>query len=161
MAVYPQAGRAYTGCMRKFLFTALAAAAMSGAVALSQERPVPKDSARISIPGCARGTRFIVGRSPGHEPIRSGIAPGRRFRLNGKKDTIQAIKKQEGMMIEVTGLVRQADLGGPGGVEIGGVRIGGGPPQAGVADVRRNTGGLDPVLDVETWRPLAEGCPRR
>ena len=33
-------------------------------------------------------------------------------------------------MIEVTGLVRQADLSGPGGVSVGGVRIGGGPPQA-------------------------------
>jgi hypothetical protein len=55
--------------------------------------------------------------------------------------------------------VRQADLGGPGGVEVGGVRIGGGPPQAGVADPRRNMGSLDPVIDVESWRPLAEACP--
>ena len=64
-------------------------------------------------------------------------------------------------MIEVTGLVRQADLSGPGGVSVGGVRIGGGPPQAGVADPRRNMGSMDPVIDVESWRPLAEPCPNK
>ena len=84
--------------------------------ALAQERPVPKDSSRISIPGCAVGTKFIVGRAPSHEPVRSDIEPGRRFRLNGKKDVINDIKKQQGTMIEVTGLVRQSDLGGPGGI---------------------------------------------
>jgi hypothetical protein len=63
-------------------------------------------------------------------------------------------------MIEVTGLVRQSDLREPGGVNVGGVRIGGGPPQAG-AGGRGNIGTLDAVLDVESWRPLAESCPRQ
>jgi hypothetical protein len=70
------------------------------------------------------------------------------------------IKKQQSMMIEVTGLVRQSDLAGPGGVSVGGVRIGGGPPQAGRADGRQNVGTLDAVLDVESWRPLSTACPR-
>jgi hypothetical protein len=126
----------------------------------AQERPIPKDSARISIPGCATGTRFIVGRAASHEPVRSDIPPGRRFRLNGKKDLINEIKRQQGSMIEVTGLVRQSDLREPGGVNVGGVRIGGGPPQAG-AGGRGNIGTLDAVLDVESWRPLAESCPRQ
>jgi hypothetical protein len=126
----------------------------------AQERPVPKDSSRISIPGCAVGTKFIVGRAPSHEPVRSDIEPGRRFRLNGKKDVINDIKKQQGTMIEVTGLVRQSDLGGPGGISVGGMRIGGGPPQAG-AGGRSNIGTLDPVMDVESWRPMTEPCPRQ
>ena len=130
------------------------------AIALpAQERPVPKDSARVSIPGCATGTKFIVGRAPSHEPVRSDIAPGRRFRLNGKKDLINEIKRQS-TMIEVTGLVRQSDLREPGGVNIGGVRLGGGPPQAG-AGGRSNIGTVDAVLDVESWRPLTEACPRQ
>jgi hypothetical protein len=132
----------------------------AAAVALAQERPVPKDSARISIAGCATGTKFIVGRAPSHEPVRSDIPPGRRFRLNGKRDLIDDIKKQQGTMIEVTGLVRQSDLGGPGGISVGGVRIGGGPPQAGSGG-RGNVGTLDPVMDVESFRPLAEPCPRQ
>jgi hypothetical protein len=141
--------------MRNAIVVAVALAC-GGAVAPAQERPVPKDSARIAIAGCATGTKFIVGRAPSHEPVRSDIPPGRRFRLNGKKDLIADIKKQEGMMIEVTGLVRQSDLGGPGGVSVGGVRIGGGPPSGG----RSNVGTLDPVMDVESWRPLTEQCPR-
>jgi hypothetical protein len=141
---------------------ALAATIGLFAIGLSaQERPVPKDSARISIPGCATGTRFIVGRAPSHEPVRSDIAPGRRFRLNGKKDLINEIKRQQGSMIEVTGLVRQSDLREPGGINIGGVRLGGGPPQAGRNDGRGNIGTLDAMLDVESWRPLTESCPRQ
>src|SRR5262245_52942859 len=124
----------------------------------AQERTVPKDSSRITIVGCAKGTRFIVGRGPAHEPVRSGLEPGRRFRLNGKKDVINDIKKQEGHMVEVTGLVRQADLAGPGGVVVGGARISGGPAQSGMPDARRNTGSIDPMIDVESFRPLAEGC---
>ena len=47
---------------------------------------------------------------------RSVLEPGRRFRLNGKKPLLEDIKKQQASMIEVTGLVLQADLSGPGGV---------------------------------------------
>ena len=126
----------------------------------AQEKKVPSDSARITIPGCAKDRRFIVARTPAHETARSVVEPGRRFRLNGKKPLLEEIKTQQASMIEVTGLVRQADLSGPGGISVGGVRIGGGPPQAGVADPRRtNMGSTDPVIDVESWRPLAEPCP--
>ena len=143
--------------MRNGLAVVIAVLA-GGAVVAQEQRPVPKDSSRITIVGCAKGTRFIVGRGPAHEPVRSGLEPGRRFRLNGKKDVINDIKKQEGHMVEVTGLVRQADLAGPGGVMVGGARISGGPAQSGMPDARRNTGSLDPMIDVESFRPLAEGC---
>lgn len=128
--------------------------------AQEQERKVPSDSARITIPGCAKDRRFIVGRTQAHETSRSVLEPGRRFRLNGKKPLLEDIKKQQAFMIEVTGLVLQADLSGPGGVSVGGVRIGGGPPQAAGGDARRNMGSMDPVIDVESWRPLAEPCPK-
>jgi len=133
----------------------------SVALLSAQERKVPSDSARITIPGCAKDRRFVVARTPAHETVRSVIEPGRRFRLNGKKPLLAEIKQQQASMIEVTGLVRQADMAGPGGVAIGRVRIGGGPPQAGVADARRNMGSMDPVIDVESWRPLADPCPRQ
>jgi hypothetical protein len=147
--------------MKSMTLAVLAGLTLAVTIPVAQEKPVPKDSARISIAGCARGRVFIVGRSPSHEPVRSDIAPGRRFRLNAKKDMREAIKKQEAYMIEVTGLIRQQDLAPPPGINIGGVRIGGGPPQAGVADARRNMGGMDPVIDVESWRPLPEPCPSK
>jgi hypothetical protein len=128
--------------------------------AQEQERPVPSSSARITIPGCARDRRFIVGRTEAHETTRSGIEAGRRFRLNGKKPLLDDIKKQQANMIEVTGLVRRQDLPAPGGVSVGGARISPGPTQPGGGDARRNMGSSDPVIDVESWRPLAEPCPK-
>jgi hypothetical protein len=132
------------------------------AAAAAQERPVPGDSARVSIPGCAKGRVFIVTETPEHEPVQAEIAPGRRFRLSGPKDVLNDIKKREGRMIEVTGLVRKAALTGPGGISIGKgrVRIGGGPPVASTGDPTRTLGGYEQaVLDVEGWRVLAENCP--
>ena len=122
---------------------------------------MPGDSARVAIPGCAKGRAFIVAAAPEHEPTQVDIAPGRRFRLSGPKDVLNDIKKREGRMIEVTGLVRKAALKGPGGIPIAGgrVRIGGGLPQSPTGDVSRAPGGYgQPVLDVEGWRLLEENC---
>ena len=129
------------------------------AAAAAQERPVPGDSARVSIPGCAKGRVFIVTETPEHEPVQAEIAPGRRFRLSGPKDVLNDIKKREGRMIEVTGLVRKAALKGPGGIPMAGgrVRIGAGLP---AGDPTRTPGGYgQAVLDVEGWRLLGENCP--
>jgi hypothetical protein len=128
----------------------------------AQEREVPKDSMRLSIPGCSNNRRFIVVERPGHEPVRSDIRMGRRFRLNGKKDLLNEIKKQDGTMIEVTGLVRKMDLEERGiGMAGGRVRIGGALPRArmGGTDVGRDSGYNEVVIDVESWRPLPDECP--
>ena len=127
----------------------------------AQERPIPSDSARVAIPGCAKGRAFIVTQSPEHEPTQGDIAPGRRFRLSGPKDVLADIKKHEGVLIEVTGLIRKNTLKGPGGIGIAGgrVRIGGGAPVAGAGDPITSPQGYEqPVLDVEGWRQLGENC---
>jgi hypothetical protein len=147
----------------KHLISAIAICA-SGALLTAQEREVPKDSTRITIPGCVRGRTFIVMAREGHEPTSGDLAPGRRFRLSGKRDILNDIEKHEGMMAQVTGLVRKAELAGPGGLTTGGgrVRIGGGAPQApvGGGPGRTITGGTtDAVLDVEGWEQLPEQCP--
>jgi hypothetical protein len=139
----------------------LAVVVLMAAPALTaQEREVPKDSARISIPGCTKNRSFVVVRPPAHEPVRSDVAPGRRFRLSGKKAIIEDIKKHEGSMIEITGLVRQSQLAGPGGVTIGGARISGGPPRAPMTSSSRTDSGYnEAVIDVESWRLMTEACP--
>ena len=127
----------------------------------AQERPVPGDSARVAIPGCAKGRAFVVADTPEHEPTQVDIAPGRRFRLSGPKEILDDIKKHEGRLIEVTGLVRKAALKGPGGIGIAGgrVRIGGGSPVSPTGDPTRTLQGYEqPVLDVEGWRQLGENC---
>ena len=148
--------------MTFLLFIVLALASGHGLDA--QERDIPKDSERISIPGCARGRTFIVAERSQHEPVRSDIQAGRRFRLSGQKKLLAEIKKQEGTMVEVTGLVRKAQLAGPGGVPIAGgrIRIGGAVPRDPIyGDPRRDPGYNEAVMDVESWRPLPDSCPAR
>ena len=136
---------------------------LTALVSLSaQERKVPKDSTRVSIPGCSKGSAFVVTVSPEPERTSTEIATGRRFRLTGRKDLLADIKKREGTMIEVTGIVRKSDLKGPGGISLGGgrVRIGGGPPQDPVGGAGHAPASGNAILDVEGWRPLGESCPR-
>jgi hypothetical protein len=132
---------------------------------LAQEREVPKDSARIAIPGCARGRSFIVMPRDTVEPVRSDVQPGRRFRLNGPKKLLEEIKQQQANYVEVTGLVRKAQLDPSQGVSIAGgrVRIGGGPVNRDPtqSDPRRDPRYNEVVMDVESWRPLPETCPER
>jgi hypothetical protein len=114
----------------------LAAALLAALSSLSsaQERPVPKDSARLSIAGCARGRVFTVGRDPKSESLGFQLAEGMKIRLEGQKKALEEIKAHEGAMIELTGLMM------PNG---------------------RGMGAATPVLDVEAWRPLNSSCPKR
>ena len=132
-------------------------------LAAQEERPVPKDSARVSIPGCSKGSAFVVTESPEGERTSVEIKTGRRFRLTGKKELLNEIKAREGYMIAVTGIVRRNDLEGPGGVSLGGgrVRIGGGAPVSGSGgDVNRAPQSMNATIDVEGFRPLGEPCPK-
>lgn len=142
----------------KTLFTLVAVAALAGSVAAQQEKPVPKDSMRLSIPGCAKGVVFTVRESPEHES-RSSVPPGRRFRLAGPRALIADIRKQEGSMVEITGLVRRGQMDQSGISLGGGVRMGPGPSPMG--NVANDPQYSQVVIDVEGWRPLAADCPRR
>ena len=151
--------------MRNPLLVAFVLAVASSILAGAQEKEVPKDSERLSLRGCARGRTFIVSPRSEHEPIRSDVEPGRRFRLSGPKKILDDIKAREASMIEVTGLVRKSQVGGPGGVAIAGgrIRIGGGVPRDPIySDPRRDPMYNEVVMDVESYRPLPEEeCPSR
>jgi hypothetical protein len=142
---------------------ALAVALGWGGLMAAQEREVPNDSSRISIPGCAKDRTFVVGSLPEDEPVRSDVAPGRRFRMNGPKKVLDEIRAREGSMIEVTGLVRKSQMAGPGGIAIAGgrVRIGGAVPQSPTASPSQDPMFNVVVMDVESWRLLPGTCPAR
>ena len=148
--------------MKTLLRTVVFAAAFSVVgIVCAQERPVPSDSARVAIPGCVKGSAFIVTKAPENQPTQGDIAPGRRFRLSGPKDVVKDIKKHEGQLLEVTGLIRKNDLKGPGGIGLAGgrVRVGAGVPSAPTGEPSRTlTSYNQPVLDVEGWRQLGENC---
>lgn len=132
-------------------------------VVSAQERPVPKDSERISIPGCARGRAFVVHEPADYERV-TEVRAGTRFRMQGQKALLSEIEAREGSMIEVTGLVRKSLVRGPGGIAIAGgrIRLGGAVPRAPLGEPGRDPG-YDQVvtIDVESWRPLPDRCPGR
>jgi hypothetical protein len=151
----------------KYVLPALALL-ISGALVIAQEngqeKEVPKDSQRITVPGCVDGRTFRVAAREGHDPTSGDLKPGRRFRLSGKKDILKELEAREGQMVQVTGLVRKAELAGPGGISTGGgrVRIGGGAPQAQTGGGPSLNGVMtDAVLDVEGWDRLPESCPSK
>ncbi len=135
---------------------------VAGSVALAgQERPVPSDSARVTVTGCGRGNAFVVRWRDDHEPVTGEIAAGRRFRLTGKKDVLNEVKKREGSLVELTGLVRKNVVGPQQGISVGGVNIGIGPPRSPISDPARSPDMYQPVFDVEAYRLLPETCPGR
>lgn len=138
---------------------ALLVSLVTVAPAFSQERPVPSDSEQVSLAGCAKGRTFTVAEGPEHEPKQVVIAPGRRFRMNGSKDTLDAIKRREGQLVEVTGLVRKADIS-PGGISIAGgrIRLGGSVPRQSVYDPARDPAYNQATIDVSSWRLLDGGA---
>ena len=148
--------------MQKHLVAIILAA--TPLVLFAQEpKPVPKDSVRVSIAGCARGYVFTAGR-PAEDQGGNAVPEGMHLRMNGSKKLMGEIKATEGSRIEITGLVKKGQVG-PDGIDIGrGVRVrpGGGGPSAplggslGVGAPSAN----QVMIDLEGWRQLAGDCPR-
>src|SRR6185436_3813073 len=85
-----------------------AVVALSGGLVAQEQKRVPKDSVRVSIPGCTRGYIFTAGRRTVDEPGSVSIPEGLHFRMNGPKKLIGEIKAQEGLMIEITGVTKRS-----------------------------------------------------
>ena len=140
------------------LFVLMMVASALAATTAQEERRVPSDSSRITIPGCARDRSFIVDVPQGRE-VTATIPPGRRFRLSGPRELLDDIRKREATMVEITGLVRKSDLAGPGGIKLlgGRIRIGGTAPRDSMRDPMYN----QIVIDVESFQLLPDRCPDR
>lgn len=132
---------------------------LSGAANAQETKPVPKDSERVSIPGCTKGYVFTVAPRTEEHPGTTQIPPGTHLRMNGPKKLMSEIKGHEGSLIEITGLVKKGQFD-PSGVSLGGgVRIGQ-PPEGG-----RNVPGIPAanqvIIDLEGWRSITGDCPSR
>ena len=126
----------------------------------AQEKPVPKDSMRLSISGCARGRVFTADRNPDHEVANPTIEYGTKLRLQGQKKLLDEIKANEKSMIEITGLMKQSDMTQPGvGLAGGRVRIAPAMPMG--RGPAYDPGPQPPIVDVESWRLLNASCPSR
>jgi hypothetical protein len=141
--------------------------ALTSTVAIAQERDVPEDSTRITVTGCLKGRMLTSVRREQPEPVTTPVEDGRRFRLTGQKKTLSQIQSQGDQLVQVTGLVKLAQLfPATQGIPIGGggrIRLGGGPPNRDPTQVdpRRDPLANQTLLDVESWRPLPESCKGR
>jgi hypothetical protein len=133
---------------------------LCGPLVAQENKPVPKDSVRVFIPGCTKGFIFTAGRRTVDEPGSVAIPEGMHVRLNGPKKMLAEIKAHEGSMIEITGLMKKGQYK-PDGVGIGGgVRITPGSSPTG-GSLLGNPSVSQILIDVEGWRPVAGGCPSR
>jgi hypothetical protein len=138
----------------------IAVAVLSGPLVAQEEKPVPKDSVRVSIPGCTKGYIFTAGRRTPDQPGSVDIPEGMHMRMNGPKKMMALIKAHEGSMVEITGLVKKGQFN-PSGVGLGGgVRVTPGPaPMGGSLSV--TAGASQILIDVEGWRTAVGNCPSR
>ncbi len=83
-----------------------------------------------------------------------------KVRLEGNKQVLAEIKKHEGSMVELTGLMKQSEVVQPGiGLAGGRVRIT--PVMPAGRNAGRDPGPPPPVLDVEGYRVLNASCRGR
>jgi hypothetical protein len=134
------------------------AALLNGTPGGQETKPVPKDSVRVFVPGCAKGRMFTAGARNEEHAGGSPIPEGMRLRMSGPKKLMAEIKGQEGLVIEITGLMKKGQPGQ--GIALGrGVRItGGSSPYGGGLP---GPGGGQIMIDVEGWRRLPGQCSAR
>jgi hypothetical protein len=124
-------------------------------------KPVPKDSLRVSIPGCTKGYIFTAGRRTEDEPGNVDVPVGLHLRMNVKKDLMNQIKSHEGSMIMLQGLVKKGQFV-PDGVGVGGgVKFSPGPSPTGGGSMGVGLGLNQAFIDVEGWRQINGSCPSR
>jgi hypothetical protein len=145
--------------MRITVAIVFAVAAASGLLVAQENKPVPKDSVRVFVPGCTKGYIFTAARRTQDEPGSVDVPEGMHLRMNGPKKIMAEIKAHEGSMIGITGLMKKGQRK-PDGVGVGGgVRISPGPESG--SSVGSSPGVSQIWIDVEGWRPVVGDCPPR
>src|SRR5262245_3772541 len=97
------------------------------ALAAQETKPVPKDSARVTVPGCVKGRIFTAAERTAERTGSADIPEGTHLRMNGPKQLMSAITAlDDGTMIEITGLMKKGQY--KQGIAIGGgIRVSPGP----------------------------------
>jgi hypothetical protein len=136
-------------------------AVLSGPLVAQDVKPVPKDSMRVTVPGCTKGYVFTAGAKTEDQVGRSDIPEGMHLRMTGPKKMMADIKAHEGQMIQITGLMKKGQSNSTGINVGGGVRITPGAPQAGGGNRPAYETVSPNYVDVESWQPTVGSCPSR
>src|SRR4051812_43995575 len=89
--------------MNATMLVALGGLLVVAPLAAQERKPVPKDSVRVSIAGCAKGYAFTTSHRTDESSDGAGFPEGMHLRMNGPKKTMGDIKAHRGSMIEITG----------------------------------------------------------
>ena len=141
--------------------TPLAAMLVALVLAAPQETPqdkpkVPKDSVELTVIGCLKG-RVLKTSSERQTDVERGPYVGARsFHLASKKNVSEEIKRQQGHLVLVTGIVKRSSLDEK-GVKVGGVAISGGAPVAGTHAMPSPAENVT-VMDVSSVQFRATSC---
>jgi hypothetical protein len=150
-------------CVMTLALSLLVAVLMTASSAAAQEsKGIPKDSVEVEARGCLKGRVFTATVEPEDEGARRGPdVVGRHFRLSGKKEVMDDVKKFDGHRVAIVGIVRKSALEDQGmGMKIGGARVVIGA-QGADPNSRVNSRMTSPpvaVMDVVAVRDLAERC---
>ena len=123
------------------------------------ERPkVPKDSVELFVTGCLSGRVLSVSDVRRPDTESGPLVRAKSFRLAGKKEVMEIVKRENRHLVEVTGVVRKSALIEP-GVKIGRrITMGGGNPVAGSPGARPAPPEGLPVMDVWSVRLRSTSC---
>ena len=125
-----------------------------------ETRPVPKDSMLVEARGCLKGRVFTAVSPIEHEgALRGPDISGRHFRINGKKELTNQVKEHDGHTVEISGIVRKADLSDEGvGFKVGGSRVVIGAPGSNPNARNTPTAPMMPTMDAVTLRFVQDRC---
>lgn len=128
-----------------------------------EAKKTPKGSTELVVTGCLKGRVFTVTGNPeeGGEISRGPDVRGRSFRVAGKKDVIEEVKRNNGHLVEVVGLVRTSDLAQPAGWTVGRTKVSIGLGANPNDPMAHNPAANVVVMDVSAVRFVAETCPIR
>lgn len=141
------------------LLTCLALALLIGEPFANLQAERDKSSIELVVRGCLKGRELTAEEISGHDELAQEV--GMLFRLSAKGDVNEEIKRQNGHLVEVTGLVKKTALTTP-GFKIGGGRIviGGGPTSRDpTRDPARNPSRRIVPMDASAVRMIRESCP--
>jgi hypothetical protein len=127
-----------------------------------EPKPVPSDSVLIVTTGCLKGRVFTATEPPEESMRRGPNVTGRNFRVNGPKDIIEQVKKENGHLIQIAGIVRKASLAdNTPGARIGNTRVVIGTPRNSPmgSPGRPPVGDAPAVMDVTSVTFISETCP--
>ena len=122
-----------------------------------QEKPrVPKDSIELTVIGCLEGRALSTVERREADVERGPNVGARVFRLAGKREVMDEVKKRNKQLVEVVGIVKRSALDDK-GVRSGRVSMTGGSPVAGGSAIPTGFDNV-PVMDVVDIRLRATSC---